>query len=108
MPRKAPIMTTTATLPRDTSITDLIITIPLADSVRRVHFGSVQTVEYRDSVHGVRFTVHMDPRDLTWWIVRHAPAERADTDGTPVARSPRGCREDVAEWWAAIRESDTI
>lgn len=48
------------------------------DSVR---YGNVGTVEYRDSIAGIRYTAHYSPINGFGWIVRHEPTERNDTDG---------------------------
>lgn len=52
----------------------------------RVGWADVNTVEFRDTIDGVRFTAHYGRSSATGWIVQHAD-HRADTDGRPVYRS---------------------
>jgi len=69
-------------VPRKDIIT---VDIPLTGT-DQTKFGSVGTVEYRDTLGGVRYTAHITA-DGTAWITRHSDHTGA-SDGPAVAKSP--------------------
>jgi len=80
-------------------------------SIGQVRFGSAETVLYRDRVEGHIVTAHYDPQmgywtdgPQAWWIVEHAPTDRADSNGTPVRRSQFFATEaELKRAWDQVR-----
>ncbi len=64
----------------------LVVQVAVTGSVDRGACG-VGSVVYRDTVAGIRYTVHTNPDSGASWIVQHAPTDRGDSDGVPVRRS---------------------
>lgn len=79
-----------------------LVRLPLDVPEKQTMFGNVGSVEYRDTLDGVRYTAHLE-RNWVGWVVRH-DNPTGDSDGPAVARSHLVWGMDALnELWERVR-----